>query len=184
MLININKKSTSWFFTFCFVILWCNNVLANYEKGGILKELKGNVQTSSDNGISWKLASNDSNVNQGDFIRTGENSFAKVVLYDDSKISINENSMISLNINLINGEEESPNSVMLFLGHIWNSVTKSVQGDESSFIVQTPTSICGVRGTEFAVMVSPDDGTTFTGVSSGEVEVKANGESKILKPNN
>ena len=71
-------------------------------------------------------------------------------------------------------------------GRVWARVAKLVSGD-STFSVSTPSVIAGVRGTRFAIAVSPGSrkprvaaGTTYLSVYDGQVRVKVQGTNQVF----
>jgi hypothetical protein len=88
-------------------------------------------------------------------------------LADDSIIRVHSNTQMVLNT--IISPVEKKNSVLLFFGKLWNKVSQKALR-RKVFEVQTPTAVCGVRGTDFET-ASYEDGTMFVRVNSGQVEV-------------
>ncbi|MEK7704635.1 MAG: FecR domain-containing protein [Myxococcota bacterium] len=70
-------------------------------------------------------------------------------------------------------------SVVLFFGRVWSKVSRSISG-ETSFEVNTPNAVCGVRGTEFETAVA-DDGSVRVRVSEGKVSVADDGDEALVE---
>ena len=90
-----------------------------------------------------------------------------IKLVDDSIIRVHANSKIVLNTMI--SPVEKKHSVLLFFGKLWNKISKKALR-KKVFEVQTPTAVCGVRGTDFET-ASYEDGTMLVRVNSGQVEV-------------
>jgi len=76
---------------------------------------------------------------------------------------------------------EKKHSVLLFFGKLWNKISKKALR-KKVFEVQTPTAVCGVRGTDFET-ASYEDGTMLVRVNSGEVEVDSEQSRETLVSN-
>lgn len=102
----------------------------------------------------------------GSRIRTGADGQAEVVFPDGSKMQVRPSTQVALS-----GAKrtEQKSSVVLFFGRVWSKVSRSV-GGETSYEVNTPNAVAGVRGTEFETAVA-DDGTAKVRVTEGKVAV-------------
>jgi hypothetical protein len=134
---------------------------------GHITYCSGDVQVKRAKETVWRKAELDMPVYFGASIRTGENSEGIITYIDRSVLKIHSKTQITLNA--IISPAEKKNSVLLFFGRIWNKVSRKVLRGKA-FEVQTPTVVCGVRGTEFW-SASYEDGTTIVRVDSGEVDV-------------
>ena len=134
---------------------------------GNIERLSGDVAIKKAKTDDWSDARLNMKVYFGDNIRTGDDGSGLIRLVDDSIIRIQSNSHIVLNT--IISPIEKKNSVLLFFGKIWNKVSKRALR-KKVFEVQTPTAVCGVRGTDFET-ASYDDGTVLVKVNTGNVEV-------------
>jgi hypothetical protein len=106
----------------------------------------------------------------GDEIKTGEKSYAIVILDDDSELRVDESSNLIITKELLMQDtaiEKALYSIKLLYGKLISKIQKK---NEKWLNVGTPTSIIGVRGTEFYSGVAPD-GSTIVEVVEGEVEV-------------
>ena len=140
---------------------------ANENLLGHISYCSGDVQVKRAKETIWRKAELDMPVYFGVSIRTGENSEGTISYIDRSLLRIHSKSHITLNA--IISPVEKKNSVLLFFGRIWNKVSRKVLRGKG-FEVQTPTVVCGVRGTEFWT-ASYEDGTMIVRVDSGEVDV-------------
>ena len=92
---------------------------------------------------------------------------------------IRANSKVVLNTRI--SPVERKNSVLLFFGRLWNKVSRKAIR-KRVFEVQTPTAVCGVRGTDFET-AAYEDGTMLVQVVSGEVEVDNEATRETLAAN-
>lgn len=154
----------------CFAITslaLCQVCLAKKDLLGYITDRSGEIQVRSSKGVSWKNAELNMPVYFGDNVRTGKTGKGTITYTDKSILKIHPNSHIALNTFV--SPFERRNSVLLFFGRLWNKLSKralKLKGLE----VQTPTAVCGVRGTEFWT-ASYEDGTTIVRVESGNVSV-------------
>ena len=94
-------------------------------------------------------------------------------------LKIHQNAHIA--INTIISPVEKRNSIILFFGRILSRISKEALR-RKAFEVQTPTAVCGARGTEFSTAVY-EDGTMFVRVDSGHVNVDNEANQSTLASN-
>jgi hypothetical protein len=93
-------------------------------------------------------------LNQGDMIRTENNSHAAVIFQDDgSRVKLGENSQLTLNAQ--RSKKKLTKRLFLNVGKLWAKVTG---GRGTDFQVATPTSVASVKGTRFVAEYVMDDG--------------------------
>jgi len=153
--------------------------MAKEEVIGRIAELSGQVAIKKESQAYWTDALLDMDVYFGDNIRTGDDGRSLIRLVDDSIIQVQPNSHIVLNTIL--SPVEKKNSVLLFFGRIWNKISRKALR-RKVFEVQTPTAVCGVRGTDFET-ASYDDGTMIVKVNTGSVAVDNDVSQKTLAAN-
>ncbi len=146
---------------------------------GHITSLSGTVQLKREKDTAWIDAAMDMPIYVGDTIQTLENGMGTITFIDESVLKINPNSKIALDTIISPVEKKS--SVLLFFGRIWNRVSQKALR-KRVVEVQTPTAICGVRGTEFET-ASYEDGTMFVRVDSGRIEVDNEQDQNILSAN-
>ena len=142
-------------------------VFAKASVLGQVKEVKGLMKIQRAKQTTWLAAQPDTDVFLGDTLITGDESGGTLKLVDDSIIRVHANSKIVLNT--LMSPVEKKHSVLLIFGKLWNRVSKKAL-QKKVFEVQTPTAVCGVRGTDFET-ASFEDGIMLVRVNSGEVEV-------------
>lgn len=146
-----------------------------------LQEVRGSVELippGIDTGSARKGVAG-APVRPGDVVRTGPDSWARVLLDDGSRVEVFSDSDL-----VVDRDPPSPggkgNSLVLSVGRILSRVVPREQGGDP-FRVVTPSTVCGIRGTVFTVAVARD-GASRIGVEQGEVEVKGAGEVVALAP--
>ena len=142
-------------------------VMAEASALGQVIQVTGLMEIQKAKQTTWLAAQRDTDVYSGDTITTGDDSRGTIKLVDDSIIRVHANSKIVLDTMI--SPVEKKHSVLLFFGKLWNRVGKKALR-KKVFEVQTPTAVCGVRGTDFET-ASYEDGTMLVRVNSGEVEV-------------
>ncbi len=118
---------------------------------------------------SWIPAENGMLLYQSDFVKTGDNTTASIILFESSIIRLDSNTVLVIREILI---EEGKTSVNLEqnAGRTWNTVLK-VSGIDD-YDIQTPTTIASVRGTSFDVNQKVGN-ITDVGVGSGTVIISS-----------
>ena len=110
-------------------------------------------------------------VHVGDTLETSANGKAKLLLGDDSVITISPNSKFRISRALYDPAKKSrDSSFTLLAGKVRSLVSKFWGSTGANFEVRTPTAVAGVRGTEFLQEINPDGSSTIT-VLEGKVEV-------------
>jgi hypothetical protein len=125
-------------------------------------------------------------LNDGDKLRTHENSRARVQLPDNSVITIGENSEVEMSEFRMNDQSRVV-KVKLFVGRVRSRVGHFF-GKESQFEVETPNGVLAARGTDFLVQHSGTGGggtgqTTLL-VYSSAVDITAAGQTMTIPAGN
>ena len=134
---------------------------------GYISSCSRDIQVKRAQENVWTKAEPNMPLYFGDTIRTGADGQGTITYVDKSLLRIHANTRITLNAFV--SPVEKKNSVLLFFGRIWGKVRRKMLR-RKTFEVQTPTAVCGVRGTEFGT-ASYEDGTMIVRVDSGEVDV-------------
>ncbi|MBW1998114.1 MAG: FecR domain-containing protein [Deltaproteobacteria bacterium] len=91
----------------------------------------------------------------GDLVVTGEGSRASLRLNDKSVLTLAASTKLTIDKSIYNPQKDDRSSLLkLLFGRARFIVTK-ISG-KSSYRVMTPTAVCGVRGSDFALAVIPD----------------------------
>ncbi|MBI9107832.1 MAG: FecR domain-containing protein [Spirochaetales bacterium] len=110
----------------------------------------------------------------GDTVITGDDGVAELEPESGSRIIIKPGTVFSIKEQNINGKKHSV--VSTTLGEVAFKFNKMTQEP----IIATPSTIMGIRGTEFTVYAGAD-GSSLVVVDSGAVEVSSQGESVYLE---
>lgn len=119
---------------------------------------------------------------RGDVILTGKNASAKVMLLDDTVITVDQNSRFEMRDFSLQGQSRSAR-IFLAFGKMVADV-KHFIGGGNSFLMESPTAVAGLRGTvvEFVVVIGPTGvpTTTITCVSGSVVVTTAAGSVTLV----
>lgn len=132
----------------------------------------GKVKYKKETDADWMDAKKDQLLESGMILNTQERGVAEIVFFDDPEIIIQmrEKSILKIKLDKVRGIElVSGESFIKFLGH------PKKETQELKFNVTTPTSVAGVRGTEFNVSTD-ENGLDKYGCSQGLIQVSAQGE--------
>jgi len=139
--------------------------------------VKGDVLCKKSGRDEWSGLDRDSSLADGDMIETSKNSSVEIKFGKDMKniISAREDTSIKLDVIVASGDKK----ITLAKGKFLADLEELDSG--SKFEVVTPTAVCGVLGTGFETVTSPD--TTTVKVYDGQVHVKSAGmRGMISKP--
>jgi len=160
------------FFAACLIstiifILLSQLSFAKEDRLGYFTSISGVVHVQRAKETEWTKAELNMPVYFGDKIKSGDDSEGEIIFTDQSLIRIHSNAHIA--INTIISPVEKKNSIILFFGRIWSRISKEALR-RKAFEVQTPTAVCGARGTEFST-AAYEDGTMLVRVDSGRINV-------------
>lgn len=93
-----------------------------------------------------------------DVIKTGSNGYAEIYFEDIGAIKIDRNTEIE-----VGSLDSSDTNLFLKVGAVISKIQKSVK-KKLSLSIKTPTAVCAIRGTEFAVEHSPFNNESIFGV--------------------
>jgi len=119
-------------------------------------------------------------VEQGEVVRTGENSHAVLTFFDGSTIEVEPNSELIVNTLKGTSAGDIVMEVQQNLGRSWHVVSRALTPN-SKYEVRTPTSVASVRGTAFLVTVDPGGGTNVQ-TTDGRVHTNAGGVEVEVPP--
>ena len=104
----------------------------------------------------------------GDIIHTGRDATARLLLGDDSVLSVGPNSRFAIeNFETREGSRAARFSVLV--GRVRASISRALS--QSDVQITTPTAVAGVRGTQFFVDVDEQATATTVSVTSGSIEL-------------
>lgn len=131
---------------------------AGFALTGQITQIAGAVLARGADGQSRILAL-DSSVREGDLLVTTENAFARVKWGDGGEIVLHANTQ--LKINAYNYEESAParDNVLLslFKGGLRAVTGLLTRRNSQAYLMRTPTSTIGIRGTHFGALYCNDD---------------------------
>lgn len=99
-------------------------------------------------------------IEQGDTLRVGETGKLKIQLEDGSEFALDAGSLLEINEAVFQGDARSFLG-MLRVGRMLTWVKKKLTGSKAKFEVGTERAVAGVRGTIFAVEVTPEVAHAF-----------------------
>ena len=140
----------------------------------VTTKAKGNVSHRAWNSEDYYNLLPAKSLNDGDHIQTGDDGFGALVYLDDkSMIKIKENT----NFDVLGTKNQGQISKRIKINN--GTVKASIQkGEIGGFIIETPTSVATVKGTEFW-MVTSSEGDQVFGLE-GTVELKNIISGKII----
>src|SRR5205809_5269823 len=117
----------------------------SWADSAALKPLKGSVYVQHPGKELWENVKTQVAVEEGDRIKTNNDSSAFMILPDDHRVAIGEESYVVL-------ERVAEGETKLYLknGSIRNKVRHLHLDLGQYYKVQTPSAVCAVRGTDFA----------------------------------
>jgi hypothetical protein len=120
----------------------------------------------------------------GDTVRTGADSRAKLLMIDDSLVTVSQETELSLKRYLLDHKAKEREGVLSLLRGKVKVIVARVLGYKGRYEVETRTAVAGVRGTSMVVWTETDPSTgkltTWVFVLEGELYVTAQGVTKIL----
>jgi hypothetical protein len=133
-----------------------------------LKPLKGDVYIQHPKNDLWDRVKKEISISEGDRIKTNTDSSAFLILPDDHRVALGPDTFVTLE-RMAEGETK----IFLKNGSVRNKVRK-LQLDLGQFYkVQTPTAVCAVRGTDFAVIQNMQARIANVHVFEGMVDLNA-----------
>ncbi len=142
---------------------------ASAEPIGQLTAVEGQVERRSSNQAGWQAAALDHRLYLGDWIRTQRSSRAKILLQDDSVLSVDEETELGLDQSVIGAAGGAPHPVIEQVsGQVLTAVGETF-GGQTRLEVHTPTAVLGIKGTIFEVRVREE---TLACVYRGAVSIR------------
>lgn len=133
-------------------------------------EFQGDVSVLKTGEEAWFPIENDIPLEQGDKIKTGDQSTLEILLDDGSLLKLEENSEVTLSeISVEPKKKKITSRISLWFGRLLANVRKFTH-QESKFEIRSRTVVAAVRGTEF-IFEATDAENLDVAVFSGEVAV-------------
>ncbi|MDA8130725.1 MAG: FecR family protein [Elusimicrobia bacterium] len=152
----------------------------NAAETACIYQLQGSVEVRKAGEEDWLKAVKGLPLRQGDSLRTGGRSWCEMLLRDGTFIRLDQNSETGAEELRADDEGRAFGFSFLKGRAVW-LVAKLKGKVLSRFTVRTPSAVCAVRGTEFAVSVSTD-GASQVGLFEGKVALTSGAAEKELVP--
>lgn len=134
---------------------------ADTSRAAVISKYSGTVEVKKAGGKKSIKAYKNMNLNQGDEITTGSGATATLLFSNggstDDQFVLEENTTITLS--KVSNKKGTVTKVKMKEGSAWVDVA-SIKSSSDEFVIETPTAVMGVRGTN--LMISVDDNTANT----------------------
>jgi len=144
-----------------------------------LEVLDGVVAVSRD-GTQFTEGRDGDLLQQGDVVRTGDDSHAVLTFFDGSTIEVEPNSQIVVEALTATPSGDIVMKLRQDFGRTWHVVSRALTPN-SKYEVDTPTATASVRGTAFLVTVAPSGRSNFQ-TTDGHVAATAGGKEVSVLP--
>lgn len=156
----------------CFSLLLLGAATARAEDVGSIAAMDGVVEIGGDG--TWTPAAVGTVVRLGDTIRTGRPGRVRVVFRDDTVLNVGHDSQVVVDEQVFNPDAGTFSSVFRLLqGKVRTLVSEYYMEPRAKLQVVTPTSVSGVRGTEFIVVYDVEREVTEVVGITNEVTVES-----------
>lgn len=136
------------------LVLLAGTAGAQSQPVGFVAGTEGSAELQSAGGASWTAALVDQEVFIGDTVRTGPGGALKVVLVDDTTLSIGEDTELEIDSFVVGPAATQERSVLnLLKGQVRARVGEAF-GGTTRLEMETPTAVIGVKGTVFEVILA------------------------------
>lgn len=157
MLNNIMRKYISFFAVFALT----TSILLSAGKVAVVTKSMGKVEFAKSKSTRFSTLKTGTILENGDWIKTGANGFVSVIFIDDKSIlKIKENTVME--ITGVREQASIAKKINMDAGTLRAQVSKQRTGD---FVIQTPTSVASVKGTDFWLISDPATGDQVIGLS-------------------
>lgn len=142
-------------------IILISSALFPAGKVAVVTKTLGKVEMARGNSSDYSALKSGTILENGDWIRTGATGFASVIFIDDkSVLKVKENTQME--ITGVREQTSISKKINMGSGTLRAQINKQRSGD---FIIQTPTSVASVKGTDFWLISDPDSGDQVIGLS-------------------
>ena len=147
----MNKILQYYLYLLLFTTLYPSNVVA------AIASLKGDVKIRQSELDKYTSAYKGQMVNNGNWIKTGEDVFLSVIFLDGTNVKIHQKTEIEIKSSRLTAKELKTN-MYIAEGEAWSNVNKQGEG---SLKIETPTAVASVKGTEFDVLYDFNSSSTI-----------------------
>lgn len=168
-----------------FIIGWSEPGWTQTSKDiAIILKSKGEVKLLKEKSKDWRDGRVGTRLDSGDMLKTAENSLAAVMFTDDkSLIKVRDNSSLAIRGKRI--EQSISKRIICTLGEFWVKATNQ----QSKLLVETPSGVAAVKGTEFYGIVDAEGNTQIIVMEGivqllnklGEILIQAGQTGKLTK---
>ncbi len=154
---------------------------ASGETAAEIVSLQGKGEYREAQEALWREAAVRQRLAQGNFVRTGDASRMAVLLADQTQVRLAPNSMIQ--IKQVGDNHDRGTVIKQSAGRSWTQ-SKNVPNlfnAPGQLIIETPSAVAAIRGTDWELVVDPDGASTLT-VLSGEVQFSNDQGSISVRP--
>ena len=170
---------------FSALLLISDGINAQSDKDvAIILKSKGNVKVKKEKVRSWHEGGRGFRLDSGDIVKTYEQSLAAVMFTDDkSMLKVRDNSTLAIRGKRTN--KTISKRISCAVGNFWIKVSKQ----KSKMLIETPSGVAAVKGTEFYGVVDSEGNTIIIVVEGivqlmnklGEVMVNSGQTGKMTK---
>lgn len=156
----------------------------NNNDVAIILKSKGDVKVRKEKSKNWNKGNRGFRLDSGDILKTRENSLAAIMFTDDkSLLKVRDNSLLAIRGKRSN--RSIAKKISCKIGNFWINVTKQ----STKMVVETPSGMAAVKGTEFYGIVDSEGNTLIIVIKGvvkllnklGEVLVNAGQTGKLTK---
>jgi len=145
------------FYNILITVIFISGIYGN--KIAVTTKVKGLVEIMPNGKENFGNLKPGTILSDGDKIRTGSSGFTAIIFIDDkSTLKLKENSEA-----VITGQR-SARSIAKKINMDVGTVRATVNKQNSNFVIQTPTSVASVKGTDFWMITDPVDGDLVIGL--------------------
>ncbi|MCH2172655.1 FecR family protein [Myxococcota bacterium] len=142
-------------------VLWAPSATVA-EPVGFVAGVEGNVEIVRGSQSSWQTAALDQSIEIGDGVRTGMDSALKLVLIDDTTLTVGEDTEVLVDSFLVGDLAlREPSVIRQLSGQLRMRVGEAF-GGSTRVEIHTPTAVMGVKGTALTSRVSAENGEAVT----------------------
>ena len=129
------------------------------DKIAIATKVKGVVEIAPAKINKFKTLTPGTVLSDGDKIRTGSKGFTAIIFIDDkSTLKVKENS------ELVVGGQKSDARISKKINIDVGTIRATINKQNADFVIQTPTSVASVKGTDFWLLSDPETGDQVMGL--------------------
>ena len=149
---NVNKYSLLLINSLLFSFVFANKI-------AVATKIKGVVEILSVSNKDFSTLRPGTVLSDGDKIRTGSKGFVAIIFIDDkSTLKLKENSEV-----VITGQRTAA-SISKKINMDIGTIRATVNKQKTDFVIQTPTSVASVKGTDFWLVTDPESGDQVIGI--------------------